>query len=612
MGLAACQPQPVELPTQAAFTQSRILNYDTQVSGVLSTPQELHLWQFVGRQNDRATLRVIAPPGSIQVSVLSETGSIVAQNPDTEFTLPVSGIYTVNVTLSSTERAAYQLGLQSLTSATAVPPTVTPAPVVIAIATPTPPFLALGDLIGELTPVQPAEGRITDIQDEHLYIFTGERGMYVNLTLRRTSGRLDPLITLYDPEGQPLALDDDSGGDEAASLQNILLTKGGTYSVIAAGGGQSGDYRLVLQTSFVPQPTPTVIPLTPLPTPTNPFQTIAALAPAVSGNRLEDHQPVIGSFSSADDFDRYPIFASTGDIITIYAGPINGSAAPLLMEIYDPEGVRINAYDSRQFVGGTIYITQFAIAESGAYTLFITSANGQVGEYVVGYGLGSTYQNALRTDLQPDTTAGGEITLRGVRDVWSLFLNAGDSIIIAVTPVDRRLDPAFSLIAPDGAVIATDDNSGADGGALATNIRVGATGWHQLYIYPAQPDSAGMYNAVWRIITAAPTPTSSAPTGYIQLVTDTLSDSTYRFYPFQGIEGQRVRIRVQAEPGSTFDAVAVLLDPDGSIIAQGDDSEGSLDADFQITLPASTTYTLRVNGYAGSMGAFRSSVETIP
>jgi hypothetical protein len=71
----------------------------------------------------------------------------------------------------------------------------------------------------------------------------------------------------------------------------------------------------------------------------------------------------------------------------------------------------------------------------------------------------------------------------------------------------------------------------------------------------------------------------------------------YRFYSFQGRLGQRVRVQVRAFPGSGLDAVAVLIDPQGREIAQGDDSPNSLDVDFVALLPADGSYQVRVNGY---------------
>ncbi|MBC7871477.1 MAG: pre-peptidase C-terminal domain-containing protein, partial [Chitinophagaceae bacterium] len=70
-----------------------------------------------------------------------------------------------------------------------------------------------------------------------------------------------------------------------------------------------------------------------------------------------------------------------------------------------------------------------------------------------------------------------------------------------------------------------------------------------------------------------------------------------------------VRIRVLATDGTTFDPVAALLDPAGTVIAEADDSEG-LNPVMTLELPADGTYSVRVNGYLTS-GAYTVLVEEL-
>jgi hypothetical protein len=83
---------------------------------------------------------------------------------------------------------------------------------------------------------------------------------------------------------------------------------------------------------------------------------------------------------------------------------------------------------------------------------------------------------------------------------------------------------------------------------------------------------------------------------------------TYLSYPFQGFAGQHVGIQVIAI-SPELDPVAVLQAPDGTIIAQGDDSEDSLNPIFEAVLPVTGTYVLRVNGYNATSGTVEVLVE---
>ncbi len=51
-----------------------------------------------------------------------------------------------------------------------------------------------------------------------------------------TSGSVDPVLTLFDPAGQAIATDDNSGGGTTALLRDIRLPVDGDYIIQALGG----------------------------------------------------------------------------------------------------------------------------------------------------------------------------------------------------------------------------------------------------------------------------------------------------------------------------------------------------------------------------------------
>jgi hypothetical protein len=89
-----------------------------------------------------------------------------------------------------------------------------------------------------------------------------------------------------------------------------------------------------------------------------------------------------------------------------------------------------------------------------------------------------------------------------------------------------------------------------------------------------------------------------------------VEEGGYRFYPFQGAAGERIRLRVTAQPGSALDSVAAVLGPEGQVLAEDDDSGGNLNPYLEVTLPADGTYTVRINGYLSS-GDFVLTIERI-
>jgi hypothetical protein len=130
---------------------------------------------------------------------------------------------------------------------------------------------------------------------------------------------------------------------------------------------------------------------------------------------------------------------------------------------------------------------------------------------------------------------------------------------------------------------------------------------YRLRVTPVNAATSGPYTLVWRYVNIAPTATQPAATIPILDFDDFAPENEYLFYPFQGLAGQQVLVRVVALPGSTLDPVAAVLGPDGSVIAEQDDREGSLNPRFFVELPEDGTYTVRVNGYLSS-GPFQLNV----
>ncbi len=94
-------------------------------------------------------------------------------------------------------------------------------------------------------------GRIDDQTPEEEYVFVGQAGDVVRITMERVDGDLDSLVTLYDSERKQIAFDDDSGGQQNARLDRFVLPADGMYLLTAsrfdrANGTTGGSYLLTL------------------------------------------------------------------------------------------------------------------------------------------------------------------------------------------------------------------------------------------------------------------------------------------------------------------------------------------------------------------------------
>jgi hypothetical protein len=77
---------------------------------------------------------------------------------------------------------------------------------------------------------------------ESLYVFWGDQGEIVTITMNRVDGNLDPVLELLDFQQVRMLRDDDSGGNGNAAIERYTLPYTGVYYIFARRyNGQNGD-----------------------------------------------------------------------------------------------------------------------------------------------------------------------------------------------------------------------------------------------------------------------------------------------------------------------------------------------------------------------------------
>lgn len=502
-------------------------------------------------------------------------------------------------------------------TATTPPPTPTPTPTLTASPTltetpshtptpsltptntftPTPVYAHLGTFVAALQ--SPMSGEFVSGFERHVYTFDGRAGEWVTLAMRADDPALDPMVGLYDGRGVALAADDDSGGGRSALVRAVQLPADGVYIVQAVGGG-FGLYTLTLTRSGV---APIIAPIPPSATPLPPVGSVTP-APA-SGRTLRDHVPMMGVLAPRG-VSRYFINAQIGDFLTIGARAAAPSAN-LRVDVFNPAGeivISLNASESA--ASGDTLIPALGVIEAGDYTVIVRDEARVGGAYTISYGWGSSHSDVLRGVAMPDTALRGNVERRGLRDVWSMYLNAGDRVGLQVTPDNALFAASYRLIAPDGGLIAATVTT--PDGAPLNDIPIVTSGWHRIHIEGTFARTFGSYTLTWRYVERGTAPTPAPLVFPVLAAEDVILAGTSPLYPFQGRTGERVRVRVIGVDG--FDPVALLLDPSGALVAQSDDADG-LNALIEAALPADGTYLVQVSGYAGMGGAARITVERV-
>jgi len=610
--LGACEAREAEgLPTLAVLPTAT------------DTPRELQFWQategtvrdgrdteftFNAQTGDNIRLRVVEGGEFTATMTLFDASNAILATGDTiDISIPETANYRVVVSLVNGLGGALDVGLSYTDRPD--PNLATTVPVVVGIPTPTPSYIGLGTFISNLAPAEAITGVLSNETPIHIYTYDGEADDIVTVNMSRIDGEIDPILTIYNPQGEPLAMDDNSGGSRAAQLLNIRLPEDGTYSVQASGRGFVGSYAVIINTgqqTLIPDPAP-IMTVTPAP-----FYATPTIGPATQDTRIADHVPIIGNIRQPGNIQRFIFNATQGDTVTLAMRPFTGSLVRPQYEVYDPLGelvangnVTLNTDNNGGLFSGIIPIN-----ETGNYFVIVTGESNTTGAYEISYGNGTSAYDEYQQIIPVNTPINGLIPQRGIRDIWEVDLQAGDVITVAVTPQDLIFDPQVEVTDTQGNRIGFDNNSGGDRTALIREIAIQRTGKYLIRVSEATGNNSGSYTLVWRYINAAPTPTPLPVVSTILSVNDAVVQNAYEFYVFQGRTGQEVRIQVDGATGSGLDPVAVLIAPDGREIAQGDDSNGTLNTDFTASLPVDGTYTVRVNGYL-SAGDFQLRVAVV-
>lgn len=583
-----------------------LLDFWEPASGQIR-PDQPALWRFRGSAGDQITLRVVAPGLEASLTLRADDGTPLGDGASIRADLPTTGVYEVIV--SARRAGNYEIGLGYADRPNPADITTTPLPEVVGVPTPIPVYADLGTFISRLTHNNTVGGTKENNGENHIYTFDGEAGDYVQVEMNRVSGEIVPRITLFDPAGMPIATDSRSG-ESGAMLRNIQLPAAGVYSVQTSSSGPGGySVRLLKYEQLAPVvPTLVEVPTeTPIPT-----YDLPTAAPATSGMRLGDHQAVTG-FLEGGGVAIFSFDARAGEIYTIGASPFEGSGLLPEMEVSNPEGnIIARAQAGTSNAGGDALITSLLAEFDGTYTIFLRGEANSAGQYTLAYGRGSSWGEILRGEIPFDQRSEGVIARRGWRDVWTLELRAGDIVTAAVAPGQgSNLDPVLELVhAATGEVIAADNNSGGQRSPLIRRAEIARTGVYLLRVRASQAASSGTYSLIWRYVNVAPTSTPPPASAPVLLLEDTIAENEYRFYPFQARAGQWMRIRVLAEEDSLFDPVAALLDANGDVLIEVDDTEGDLNPRFVYQIPADGTYNVRVNGYL-SGGPYSVIVEEL-
>ena len=205
------------------------------------------------------------------------------------------------------------------------------------------------------------QGTLSDRNRQDRYEFYAEAGDLVTIKMDRTSGELDPLLELYDPRGDRLASNDDSGGNRNALLDEFRVDRAGDFVIVARSydNASSGGYTLILDVSR-PRPTATPQPR----------------------YYLDRNDRVSGTLNSGNRQDRYQFRAQAGDSVTIAMNRSSGGLDPYL-ELLDSRGNRLASNDDSGSNRNAL-IEGYRVGREGDFVIVARAYNnGSSGSYTL-------------------------------------------------------------------------------------------------------------------------------------------------------------------------------------------------------------------------------------
>ncbi len=346
---------------------------------------------------------------------------------------------------------------------------------------------------------------IEDVADVDMYRFAVTAGQTVTFDIDRPTGSLDSILTLFDPGGGLIGLNDDGAapgeGSTFESFIEYTFPTTGTYYIAVSGypnaltfnqftgsgdvASSEGDYELIVLTEAVDPGEP------------DPDDQISEAIPVAIGSSASGAIDANGLDDSAD-VDMYSFTVAAGDTVLFDIDRPFGSLDSVLT-LFDSGGGTIASNDDgaapgesstvESFIeytftsGGTYYIavsgypnissfnpitgTGDVASSEGAYQLILSldvpdpgnsDPDDQISE-ATPISIGSTIQGSIDTS---------DIDDLGDVDMYSIAVTGGETVSFDIDVPSGNLDSILSLFDPSGAFIGLNDDGAAPGEAITS------------------------------------------------------------------------------------------------------------------------------------------------
>ena len=330
-----------------------------------------------------------------------------------------------------------------------------------------------------IRPIETVAGTITNSDHVRAYSFSAVAGDVVSLELVATDGSLDTLLSLYDPNGNLVAANDDIDDVTNSAIRLRTLPVGGTYTVIASRygrdlGGTEGNFNLTLSQ----QSSETVSELAALNLPSGDVEVSLLWSTAADlqllvrdprGNSVYDDFPttaygaslaLAGNVGCSSDLESpvSHIYWPSGSAIPgwyeveIWYQDTCGDTTPVAFTLYITVRGQLLFSANVPIDPGQRYLTSFQLDLDGSVSM----------------GIGGIFTGLQGLDYQPQIAGAGQFVggqaLGTIlpEQPFQLFTfegRAGDVVTVSMVASAGTLDTLLYLIDPNGFVLSENDDA---------------------------------------------------------------------------------------------------------------------------------------------------------
>jgi hypothetical protein len=554
--------QPAAVPTQPAKA-------DQTLTGAVGEGQHIDGWTFAGEKGGLVTISVVPDSRSLlsaEAMLVSSTGTVLvrseidatAEAEIAPFLLPYDDTFVIYVTRTLGQDGK-SWGRYDLTFKQEPSPEQTLRPITY---NPVPELSTLDSQF-------PAER----------WGFEGQQGSVVRVAAEATSGDLDTVLRVYDPQGHLLASSDDVQGQDAVA--HVVLPEDGVYEVEVSryggpAGSTTGNYGLSVESIYR-------------------FEPIQMQYLLGYGDRVN------GTISSQERSDFWAFSSQEGDVIQAHLQfPLDD--VPLLLYLRDPAG-NLLAEGVREF--GDASIATFTVPTNGLYTFEVRRPGDASSVYSI-YALELDLVKAADSTssqggvLPIDRAVVGEFAQAPSSHIWLVQGNAGQQISLSLTGLEGVLSGQFVLFGPGGTVqFTTPVHPDLVGTAFPGKITLPVDGIYTVVFASDHSMPGTRYRLLAQDVSLADPPQRSL--GPLEDGYGVLNDLAVREeWTFEANAGEAVFLHASVVEGD-LSPTLTLWGPDRSpLVSSGAATSGI--ATIRHVVPESGTYYVSVSRHTGELG----------